>query len=250
MENITTVKEVFSLPSKGLIYDKQINPEVSLRSMTTEEEMLRLAPSDLPYKPLCNMIDACIENDIGISSYDMCLGDYQFLLHRVRIVTYGDEYQSESICPYCGKKNSTKTNLTELEIKEYSEDIKKYLNFTLPRSKKEVEITFQTPRILDEITKRNKERLKKTEKEQDFTLAITLDMLIKTIDGEKPSPMAKDSFIKNLPMMDVNYILQANEKISDQIGIDPSIIIKCEECGVEYLSSFRYSTEFFRPTVF
>ena len=38
----TTNYEIFTLPSKGLVYEKPINPTVSLRSMTVMEEMKKL----------------------------------------------------------------------------------------------------------------------------------------------------------------------------------------------------------------
>ena len=88
-----TIAEEFTLPSGGQLYDPPISPIVKLRSMTTEDEMKRLSPSERAYKNMCEIIDGCIVDDIGISTYDMCLADYQFLLHRIRVVTYGKEYK-------------------------------------------------------------------------------------------------------------------------------------------------------------
>ena len=64
--------------------------------MTTVEEMRRLAPSEHTYKNLCELIDDCMVEPIGMSVYDMHLADYQYLLHRLRIVTYGVDYKYES----------------------------------------------------------------------------------------------------------------------------------------------------------
>ena len=55
-----SIKETFTLPSKGLVYDEKINPNITLRSMTTMEEMKRLSPSDLEYKTISEIIDDCI----------------------------------------------------------------------------------------------------------------------------------------------------------------------------------------------
>ena len=76
-----TIKEDFTLPSHGKLYDTQINDNISLRSMTTLEEMKRLAPSEHPYKMMSEVIDDCLIDKPGISAYDMCIGDYQFLLY-------------------------------------------------------------------------------------------------------------------------------------------------------------------------
>ena len=95
MKDYTIVEEC-TLPSLGKIYTPKINPEVKLRSMTTVEEMRRLAPSEHTYKNLCELIDDCMVEPIGMSVYDMHLADYQYLLHRLRIVTYGVDYKYES----------------------------------------------------------------------------------------------------------------------------------------------------------
>ena len=108
-----TITEDVHLPSKGLVYKHTtVNPDFKLRSMTTEEEMLRLAPTERPYQTLCNVIDACIVGPgPGISSYDMCLGDYHYLLNKLRIVTYGTDYKISSYCPLCSASRA-RTSLT------------------------------------------------------------------------------------------------------------------------------------------
>ena len=50
-----TIGESFTLPSLGKVYNKEINPEVKIRSMTTEEEMKRIASVDYPYKNMCEI---------------------------------------------------------------------------------------------------------------------------------------------------------------------------------------------------
>ena len=75
--NNCTIAEYFTIPSKGLIYNQQVAPDIKMRSMTTIEEMKRLSPSEYAYRNLSDVIDDCIIGDVGISSYDMCIGDYQ-----------------------------------------------------------------------------------------------------------------------------------------------------------------------------
>ena len=78
-----TIVENYTLPSKGLIYKTPINPEITIRSMTLAEEMRRLQISEDLYRPMSEVIDDCIESKLPMSSYDMCLGDYHFLLHKL-----------------------------------------------------------------------------------------------------------------------------------------------------------------------
>ena len=43
-----TIANEYTLPSQGKVYEREINPNFKLRSMTTVEEMKRLNHSDRP----------------------------------------------------------------------------------------------------------------------------------------------------------------------------------------------------------
>lgn len=246
-----TVAEECSLPSKGLVYSKKFNPIIKLRSMTTEEEMLRLSHSERTYKPLCDIIDACIIGDKPpISSYDMCLGDYQYLLHKLRIVTYGPEYKVESTCPWCGNTNVFTMNLDDLKVQEYTDDLAQYLSFELPATKKLVTLNIQTPRAVDNITIRRKEFKRiAPESTTDPTILYTIESLIASLDGEVLDPIRLDRVVRQLPMKDSNYILRAAERLNACIGLDTKLSFTCKECGVPYNANFRISAEFFGPSI-
>ena len=61
-----TIAHEYTLPSQGKVYNKEINPNFKLRSMTTAEEMKRLNHSDKQYKAMSEIIDDCLVDDIGI----------------------------------------------------------------------------------------------------------------------------------------------------------------------------------------
>ena len=243
-----TIAETYTLPSKGKIYTENVNPVVKLRSMTTEEEMKRLARSDLPYKVMCEIIDDCIVEDIGISAYDMCIGDYQFLLHRLRMVTYGSQYKLSNTCKWCKSSVVETVNLEDLKVIEYTEDISKYAKLDLPVSKKQITLKMQTPRMLDNVSLRTKES-KKRRTFGESALLYTLMEIIDTVDGKKPDFMQLEDFVRKMPMQDVNYIIKYSQKLNDSIGIDTQFDVECDVCGLEYRSSFRLTSEFFGPSV-
>lgn len=249
--NNYSIAEEYTLPSLGKVYTQKINPVVKLRSMTTQEEMKRLSPSERQYKGLCDIIDDCIVEPIGISVYDMCIADYQFLLHKLRVVTYGNSYKINSICPYCGTQNEIELNLDELKVTECSlEDISKLMEFDLPKTGKHIKIALQTPRMLDEISIRNKELQRKSKgAAQDATLIYTISSLISTIDGEYLDAVKKEDFVRNLPMMDTNYILKHAQKLVESFGIDTTIEQFCGFCSLDYKGSFRFTSEFFGPSI-
>ncbi|MBQ6627836.1 MAG: hypothetical protein IJH65_03295 [Methanobrevibacter sp.] len=249
MSNVT-IQEEYSLPSKGQIYSVKFDPCVKLRSMTVADEMKRLTSTDSPYKNMSEIIESCLETKLPVSVYDMCLGDYQYLLHKLRVVTYGPDYKLSIICPYCGEVFDYDINLDELEVYEFDDTVKPITTFKLPVTGKTIEIGFQTPRDLDNIDKKKK-KLKKEfpDLKEDPSLMLNLESMIKTIDGQPVNPITIETFIKKLPMKDSSLILQKAEELNSKVGIDIHINAECPTCGYDINTMFRFTTEFFRPRV-
>ena len=252
MEESYTIFEEFELPSKGLVYNPVINPKVRIRSMTTEDEMWRLQRTESHYKTMCELIDRCLvgEDKPKISSYDMCIGDYQFLLHKLRVVTYGPDYKMMITCPYCKQVNEVTVSLDDLEVHEYDDEYNDCLNITLPVTKKRIELRMQTPRLLDEIDARKKEMKKKTkDRTSRYDYLITLEYLIKSIDNEVLPPASMEKFILQLPMADANYLLQKADKLNQKVGVEATVVTECPDCANTVVGPFLITSEFFGPTI-
>lgn len=244
----STFYESFTLPSKGLVYDKKVNPNITLRSMTTMEEMKRLSPTTMPYKVMSDIIESCMKEKPDIHVYDMCLGDYQFLLHKIRIVTYGPEYKMAVKCPECKEITESVANLETLEIHEWDESYAEKKLITLPVTGKQIELRFQTPHDLDVIAYKNKEMRKKTKQNIDYSILFTLMSLIKTVDGRELNSLELEEFVKALPNKDANYLINRSTELSELVGVDNTITLNCIACGEEMTLPFRITSEFFGPT--
>lgn len=250
--NDYTIANEYTLPSLGKVYDKEINPNFKLRSMTTAEEMKRLNHSETPTKNIAEIIDDCLVESIGISAYDLCTPDFQYMLHKLRIVTYGPTYKLSSKCPWCGATNNTEVNLeTELDFKEFDETaFQKYSEFTLPSTGKHIQIRMQTPRMVDIIAAKSKEMLKKN---PDFVgdpaFLFTIEEMLVTIDGTTPPKFKLQPFIEKLPMMDTNYIVKSALKLNSSFGLDSGLEHVCSRCGLDYTGNFRTTAEFFGPSI-
>ena len=246
-----TINGTCTLPSEGRVYSLVVDPQIKLRSMSTNDEMNRLSPTDTPYKTSCDIIDGCTLTDPGNSSYDMCLGDYQYLLYKLREVTYGRNYQLSNISPYCGCKNTATLDLEILPIKKYNEEeFKKYSTVKLPVSDRTVTLRLQTPRMLDKIDGQVKEFNKKVgDKTLNAEILYSITNLIETIDGKEPNPVTLEQWVRDLPMMDTNYILTYGQKLNNLIGIDTDLQVECETCGLEYDTFLQTNNEFFRPAL-
>ena len=246
-----SISEEYILPSRGKIYSQKVNPVVKLRSMTTNEEMKRLAPSERSYQSICEIIDDCLVEKIGISAYDMCLSDYQYLLHKLRVVTYGPEYTVTATCPHCLTTSEKTINLDEIEVTEFDEEkVNRLLEFELPQSGKKIHIVMQTPRMIDDVDLEIKERRKKSKNKNDGSaFLLTVASFIDTIDGKNVNPLQKEEFVRNLPMMDTNYIVKYAQKLVESFGLNTSLDLTCDVCGLDYTSPFRITAEFFGPSV-
>lgn len=248
-----TVAEGFELPSGGQIYAKPVNPHVELRSMTAKDEMRRLNPSTTPLKNLADIIEDCMLEKPAIHVYDMALGDYEYLLHKLRIVTYGPDYKMSVICqnPLCGAEVNATVNLEELTVKEF--DLTEYRNlctFTLPVSGDVITIKGQTPHILDDISLKSKEmRRKAGTSVLDFETIAKLQNAIVSVNDRTPNSFEIETYVTRLAAKDLLKIEQQLNKVNQYLGIDTEIFLSCPKCSEEIHTFFRFGPEFFRPTL-
>jgi predicted RNA-binding Zn-ribbon protein involved in translation (DUF1610 family) len=245
-----TIMEGYELPSKGKVYETTVNPHIELRSMTARDEMKRLSPSSTPLKTLADIIEGCCVEKPAVHVYDMCLGDYEFLLHKLRIVTYGEEYKVGLRCSSCGEPIETTAMLGQLDLKEYDEEaIRDLQTFTLPKSGHIITLRFLTPRMVEEMEVNVKDRKRRFKNAAiDFETLVRLMTNIDLVDGDKKSEFELENIVTNLPAMDMQKLLNNIDKLNQQIGLNNILYVTCPKCGEEILTFFRFGTEFFRPT--
>jgi predicted Zn-ribbon and HTH transcriptional regulator len=246
----STIRESFTLPSLGKLYATEFNPKITLRSMTTEEEMKRLAYTDSEFRMMSEIIDDCILEELPISSYDMVLGDYEFLLHKLVVVTYGKDYKMQADCPLCKQRVISTVDLDGIEVHEFDQEaIDSAMEITLPVSKMKVTLAFQTPRALDDITEKTKDKRKKTKDQHtNFEFMYRVMSYISKIDGKTMSDDIMESTLRKMNMKDVYYILDKGAELGRKVGLDNEVIAKCDNCGYEFVTRFQYQSTFFRPT--
>lgn len=245
-----TIMEGYELPSKGKIYTENVNPHIELRSMTARDEMKRLSPSNTPLKTLADIIEGCCIEKPAIHVYDMSLGDYEFLLHKLRIVTYGEDYKVSLRCPSCGDVIETVAKLGQLEVKEFNEEeVNSLQTFTLPKSGRMISLNFLSPRMVEEMEVKVKDMKRRYKNATiDFETLVRLLVNIDLVDGEKKTETEMEKIITDLPALDLQKILNNIDKLNQQIGLDNILYLTCPNCGDEVTTFFRFGPEFFRPT--
>ena len=245
-----TIMEGYTIPSKGKIYAENVNPNIELRSMTARDEMKRLSPSSTPLKTLADIIEGCCLEKPAIHVYDMALGDYEFLLHKLRIVTYGEDYKVALRCTECGELIETVAKLDQLTVKEFDEAIVDELrSFTLPQSGHTITLDFITPHKIEEMEAKVRELKRKYKTATiDFETLVRAMSNIDLVNGEKKPEHELNEFVSNLPAKDLQKILNNIDKLNQQIGLDNVLFLTCPKCGEEVSTYFRFGPEFFRPT--
>ena len=242
-----TIAESYTLPSQGKVYSQQVNPNIRLRSMTTEEEMKRLGHTERPNELLAEIIDECLIDKPGIKAYDLCVADFQYLLHKLRVVTYGPNYTIQVVCPVCGKVSEHVIDLDKLEVVSYSDEMKSHLNITLPVTKKNIELKLQTPRMLDDVNKKSKDLLaKSSDVKGEPAFLFNLVSMISKVDGQIVDEFKLEAFVRKLPMKDTNYILNNIKAVS--FGITSIVNCTCNNCKAQFNSILPITGEFFGPT--
>jgi hypothetical protein len=245
-----TIMEGYELPSQGKIYTERIDPHVELRSMTARDEMKRLSPSSTPLKTLADIIEGCCIEKPAIHVYDMSLGDYEFLLHKLRIVTYGEDYKVTLRCYECGETIETVAKLGQLNVKEFDEEkIKELQNFTLPKSNHIITLNFLSPHMVEEMEAKVKDMKRRYKNATiDFETLVRLLVNIDLVDGEKKTETELEKIITELPALDLQKILNNIDKLNQQVGLENILYLTCPKCGEEVTTFFRFGPEFFRPT--
>ena len=245
-----TIMEGYELPSQGKIYDTAVNSHIELRSMTARDEMKRLSPSSTPLKTLADIIEGCCIEKPAVHVYDMALGDYEFLLHKLRIVTYGEDYKVALRCSECGEAVEAIAKLDQLSVKEFDEEaINNIRTFTLPKSGRTITLNFLSPRSVEESEVKVKDMKRKYKTATiDFETLVRLLVNIDLVDGEKKSEHELENIITNLPAIDLQKILNNIDNLNQQIGLDNILYLTCPSCGEEITTFFRFGPEFFRPT--
>lgn len=245
------LQEKVTLPSNGLIYGEGFNPHLTIRSMTTEDEIKRLAPNNgvAEYETIAEVIDDCLVTKCPISAYDLCLGDFNFLMTKLKIVSYGNEHKILINCPNCKQVTVATADLDSLETVELTQESYEKLErvIELPISKHKITLAFQTPRMIDDIKIKANEKRNKTKKNLGYEVLYSTMSLIQEIDDKPVNPIQLEDFVKKLPVADTNYIIKKGDELNGKVGLGRTIIAKCDSCNYETVTNFLIEPSLLGP---
>lgn len=253
--NKATVQENYVLPSKGVLYKDHYGNEfdgtVTIRSMTTFEEKMRLGNQGF-WKTMVNILNAVVTEPEDFNAEDLTLFDFYFMMYKMRTVSYGPIYKVQVTCPHCGKSMISKVNLDALDVQYLDETFREPFTIgPLPRSKRTLTCRFL--RVTDSIANERKARDILRDHpdyigDPDYILTRASE-IIGSDDRDEPFlPIEAQMFVESMDAMDSAYFQQAYNKKVDGFGM--SMICKdvCESCNESFDFSLPFNSEFFRPT--
>ena len=220
--------------------------------MTSRDDMKRQNPSQDSFKSFANLIYDCITNkeQVPVHPYDMTIGDYEFLLYKLRILSYGSEYKLIAYCPRCDKYTEAIGDLEKLTFDTITmEKYQELRTVTLSGNKDTIKLKYCTPRMLDTIDRKVAELNEKCpDAGTKFNDLVTLKEVIDTVNGEKLTDVKLESYINNLTARDFRKLLLVNSKLNTALGVNTKMMATCTRCGGEVETTFRFGREFFEPT--
>ena len=250
--NFISEPELIPLPSGGRLYDKVtsdpevLNGFIRLRQMTIkEEEILSTSRFAKTGSTTRMIISRCI--DSAIDAKDVLLFDSNYLLFRLRQISYGDEYSFELQCTntLCERKFQHKVIISKLKFETLPKDFTEPITVKLPKSKYTVFVLLPRLYHSEEIYMRNTNRKKNSDDEDkrlvDNIYVITVDIL----DPEGTSiPKGEwEEFLNSLPSIDRATITKATDFTT---GVDRLSNVVCPYCESDYSGTIPIGPDFFR----
>lgn len=254
MSNQSNFTQELILPSRGLFNPEIPEGKVIQRCMMVADQKFLSGSNQSANTAIHQLVQRTISSPEGFDVSKLTTPDTLYLLFKLRILSYGDEYKFKTKCPECGKRIEVKLNLSELPVEILDEDYEDKLVVTLPRRGDTVYTRVLFNEDLTEINREVKRRKKRNEDDDsEYVLRIArsiekIELKEMNKDGKKELTGSLDieRYISALTDLDAATILNARDSVS--YGITPTTEYVCPECG-EYIDvNLQFSSSFFRPS--
>ncbi len=232
------------LPSKGLLYGGKVDPNITLRHITTSEEKKLLASTS--DDALDKLIESCVVAPKDFNIKLLNPADKHFLMLKLRTHTYGSEYHVTGKCPDCNHKADYKIDLDEFPIYELDDDFTQPIMFTLPVSQDKLGVKVLNGSDLESIRRQSK-KLSKVLSVDKSELEYVLRMAkhIVSINGEEVDEGSAQGYVEKMHARDSAYFWFKLDEV--RIGYDTTIETTCPNCRNDIEFEMPINKEFFRP---
>lgn len=229
LSNIETSQDwrALVLPSRGLAY-VDCDESVMIRPFTfAQERKLRsIKNANQGTKIINTLIKDCVQ---GLDYDSMTLEDKNYILFKLREISYGDTYTISAECGDCGANNKLTLKISEVPVTYAEDDYKEPFTIQLPDSKQDVR--FITPRCKDEQYLESAEKL--TDNLYKFALSV----------GKYGERKVLKAFFEATTVKDIAFFREAISR--ERYGMNKEMSYECADCGTVAQSLIPFTESFF-----
>ena len=240
----TALTEVVQMPSKGMI--PGIPKEVTIRAIQRKDKkkLLMSETNDV----LLSLLQYSIVAPSNFNVYDLLPFESEYLLYRLRILTYGPNHTFKNQCKYCGEINDIDMDLNAIPILELPDGFKMTFDIVLPVSGNILTCKLLTEGEKINISKQSKD-LQNATGDENAGLDIIWESRVVAINGEnKLAPIEKTQFLDEMNDYDSEYFMEYYNKYEGNYGLQTKLKYSCDKCGKLNESEMPSIYTFFRPT--
>ena len=165
----------------------------------------------------------------GASLREVTLADKNFILYKLRQISYGNEYEVVMSCEGCGSKNQLVVKMSSLDVNRATPSMKNPFPVKLPDS--EVIVMIREMMAKDETIFANPE-----------DLTENLWKIIESV-GDYNDRMIIQNFMTQCTARDISYL--RNNIFTDRMGIDTTVKFRCNTCSQEQSMTLPINESFF-----
>ena len=249
-----TPTEFVELPSQGRFYPSDHplhNAEtIEIKHMTAKEEDI-LASRTLLKKGLA--LDRLIQSVICDKSIDpstLLVGDKNAILIAARETGYGEEYDTQVMCPACNNISRITCNLDDRAISHggtyNGEEVEFTANGTFPCHLPALNMTVEL-RLLTGKEENYLARLIKGKKEKNLpesSLSDLMRMIIVSVEGHTDGPTLS-KLVEMMPARDARLLREVYTSVIPTVTLQHDF--SCPACDHEGILEAPLNAEFFWP---
>lgn len=234
-------QDIFTLPCGYLAPDGTLHTEVHLREMRGSEQDLLASKKMGGIQKLNELLFRCTlrigtisdRNLLPAIVKELTVGDRVYMLMMIRVVTLGEKYSYDSVCPECEKKSTFDVSLMDFEKKAMPDPKRRIYDMTLPSGAK---IRYHVSTGLDEV------EIDKIKDNDDDKPSKQIMMRLELLNGQPPT--LED--VKSMKWEDRFHLTEFWGDVEG--GVDTSLDTECPHCGHEYKEELSLGKDFFFPS--
>jgi len=253
LENIpeSTIFEDVVLPSRGYLYKTDagelIIPDGKIRIHAMTGKAEKILYGSAGEGKIDALIRLCTTLPGALSPAELTMGDRNYILVKLRILSLGEAYPVRCRCESCREQFAYQVDLSRLDVNSFGDEAEaEPFKVTLPL--KGCEVGFRLLRGRDEEVVRKFRRRCQLEGKQEGggdAYIFSLSRRIVSVNGHASEGAASFDFVENLVSRDLTAFRHAYDE--KNVGVNMELKVVCPSCLYESEETLPFSDEFFRP---